>query len=50
VGRVTPPRGYRLRPSAEEVYYQRNDRDNQKNVNQAARDVECNPTEDPCDK
>jgi hypothetical protein len=49
VGGVTP-RGYHLRTSAEEVYDERDDRDGQENVNQAARNVKCEPTEDPYDK
>jgi hypothetical protein len=32
------------------MYDQRDDRDDQENVNQAARDAECEPTKDPCEK
>jgi hypothetical protein len=32
------------------MYNQGDDRDDQEKVNQAPRDVECQPTKDPCDK
>ncbi len=32
------------------MYDQGDDRDDQEKVNQASRDVECDPTKDPCDK
>jgi sporulation protein YlmC with PRC-barrel domain len=39
-----------LRTAPGKMYNQGDDRDDEENVNQASRHVECDPTKDPCDK